>query len=321
MNLTKKPSFKQVALSILIGLCGFAGAYMPLLLLLMPALLGFVLAAWGGICFAVSAATAAALAFALLGAADGISVLAVFLPAAILIGCFLRNKQPYRSAVIAASLALAAGYYCLICLPGVLEGSGPFKMMEDFFLSMADMLETQAAPLLDAGILLEADLTLMLDVTRSMSLMAPEMTVGSIGILSMGFGLLDVLIARMLAKRTVELKPMAPFHRWQLSRQYTPIAFLALGAALLTLLLKLNNAGAVFVVAECVVLLPVALMGLAFLEFLSRIPGSGGSVRRAITYVCIVLLFPYSLAFLLVIGFIDRALRIRKRVRLPGDDK
>ena len=319
MNPTNKPSFKQVALSILIGLMGYVGAYMPILLLLMPALLGFVLAAWGGVCFAFGAATAAALTFGLLGLADGLSVLAVFLPAAFIIGFYLKKKQPYRTAVVAASLALAVGYYCLICLPGVLAGEGPFKLMEDFFLSMAKMLETQAAPLLEAGILLEEDLTLVADMARSMSLMAAEMTVGSIGILSMGFGLLDVLIARMLAKRTVELKPMAPFYRWQLSKQYTVIAFLALGTALFTYLFKLNNAGAVFVAAECVVLLPVVLMGLCFLEFLSKVPGSGGNVRRILTYVCVVLLIPYSLAFLLVIGFIDRAARIRRRVRLPEE--
>jgi len=319
LNPTNKPPVKQVAFSILIGLCGFAGAYMPLLLLLMPALLAFVLAAWGGICFAVGTGTAAILTFVLLGAADGVSVLVVFLPAAFIIGRCLSSRKPYRSAVIGSTLALAAGYYCLICLPGILAGESPFLVMEQFFLSMADMLAAQAAPLLESGLILEEDVALMVDMTRSLSLMAPEMTVGSIAILSMGFGLLDVLIARMLTKRSMDLRPMAPFHRWQLSRQYTVISFLALGTALVTYLFKLSNASAVFIAAECVVLLPVVLMGLCFLEFLSKIPGSGGNVRRILTYVCIVLLIPYSLAFLLVIGFIDRLARIRRRVRLPGD--
>jgi len=94
LNPTNKPPVKQVAFSILIGLCGFAGAYMPLLLLLMPALLAFVLAAWGGICFAVGTGTAAILTFVLLGAADGVSVLVVFLPAAFIIGRCLSSRKP-----------------------------------------------------------------------------------------------------------------------------------------------------------------------------------------------------------------------------------
>lgn len=319
MNLTKKPSFKQAALSVVIGLMGFAGVYMPILLLLLPAFFGFLLAAWGGICFLIGALTAAVLTFALLGAADALGMLLVFLPAGIIIGFCLHGKKPYRSAVIGASLALALGYYCLICLPGMLSGDGPFYAMEQLFLGMADMIAAQAQPLTEAGLLLEGDVTVIADTIRSMSLLAPEMTVLSLSLLGMGFGFLDVLIARMLAKNAVQLRPMAPFCKWQLSKQYTAINLTAFFAALICLVFGLNNAGAVLVAAECVCVFPMMLMGVCFLEFLSRIPGSGGKVRRILTYVCVALLLPYSLIFLLLMGFLDRVIRIRKRVRIPGD--
>ena len=96
---------------------------------------------------------------------------------------------------------------------------------------------------------------------------------------------------------------------------YTVLSLLLLGTALVTLLLQLSNAGAVFVFAECVVFLPLMLMGVCFMDFLTRVLRGNGTLRRVLFYACIVLLFPYSTIFLVILGLVDRISKFRRRFR------
>lgn len=309
-----KPSGKQILLCALFGLVAVLGIYLDAVFPLLPAVFGFVWAAWGGICCAVSIATAAAVLFACAGATQTLYALALFAPASLCIGYCLRHEKPYRTAAVGAAAALAAGYYCSLCLPSILAGEEPFAGMEATILAFADAFAEMGGQLSQAAT--GDTVNTAVEMLRAMSLLAPEITCAVIACLSMGFGLFDVVLARRLAYAAkVQLKPMAPFPLWQLSKHYTVLSLLLLGTALVTLLLQLSNAGAVFVFAECVVFLPLMLMGVCFMDFLTRVLRGNGALRRVLFYACIVLLFPYSTIFLVILGLVDRISKFRRRFR------
>ena len=319
MNSGRLP-WKQIAFSILIGLAAIAAAYFPAVLPLYPALLGFILPAWGSVCFAVGLGVSLLGLIACFGVESALFTIAVYLPAAVWLGWGLNGKKPYRTVALGAALALAAGYYCEMCLPSLLAGKEPFAAMEELFLAMANSVSQLGAELTDSALGMGASVESITDTMRAMSLLAPELTCGTIACLGMGFGLVDTVLARRLAlPARKDLRPMAPFPLWQLSRSFTFGAAGVVLAALIVTLLNLKNASALLVVAECVLFLPILLMGLCFLDFLTRVfPGNNKTLRRVLAYLCIGLLFPYSAMFLLILGFVDRFSRIRRRF-VPRD--
>lgn len=146
-----KPTWKQIALCVLFGLAAVLGVYVETLFLLLPAVFGFVWAAWGGICCAVSLGTAAAVLLVCFGSTQTLYALALFAPASLCVGCCLRFKKPYRTAAVSAAAAIAAGYYCLLCLPSLLAGEGPFAAMEETLLTLADAMASLGREFAQAG--------------------------------------------------------------------------------------------------------------------------------------------------------------------------
>lgn len=146
-----KPTGKQLALCVLFGLAAVLGVYAETVFLLLPAVFGFAWAAWGGICCAVCIGTAAAALSACFGLTETLYALALFAPASLCVGYCLRFGKPYRVAAVSAAAAITAGYYCLICLPSVLAGEGPFAGMEATLLALADSLEKMGDPLALTG--------------------------------------------------------------------------------------------------------------------------------------------------------------------------
>ena len=319
-----KPTWKRIALSILLGGIAVLGIYADAVFLLLPAVYGFVWAAWGSTCVAAALGTAAVALFACFGGSlDALYALGLFVPASLCVGYCLSNKKPYRTAAISAAAAIAAGCYCLLCLPYIIDGEGPFAGVEEMLLAVADAMKEVGGQLTGSGtgttVAPEA-VENVVESIRSASLLAPEITCAMIVASGMAFGLLDVVLARRMAfAAKVELRPMAPFGLWQLSKNYTVSACVLLAAAVVTLLLRLNNASAVLIFAECVVLLPILLMGTCFMDFLTRVTPGNGALRRAISYVCIILLFPYSAVLLLILGLVDRVTRLRRRFRVRED--
>ena len=135
------------------------------------------------------------------------------------------------------------------------------------------------------------------------------------------FALVDTLIARALAKKAgAELRPMAPFALWQLSRQYTWASLALLLGALVAIVANLSNADAVFAAAECVVLGPLLLMGLCYIDFLTRMAKPGNAALRVVIYAAAALLMPYSLFLLIGMGLMDRFTKVRRKYRQRKKD-
>ncbi len=313
MNQDAPVSVKFILWSLLIGLgIGLAGTFLTPALLLAPAVLAFLLAAWGPWC--AGAALAAALcACGLIGGVPAAGYMAATaLPAGLIIGLCLRGKKPYRTAVTASAFALGAALYAMLCLNSILAGEDPFYGMRELLAAVGNSVGEIAA-------MMQAGEETVAAVTQTMALMkegAAQLTVGYVFIGGMLFGLLDVAFAHALCKKAgLSLKPMAPMPLWQLSKNYTWASLTALVGALAVMLLGLDNADAVFVAAECVVLGPLALMGFCLMDFMTRLGRPGSKGRRIFLYVATLLLLPYSVLLLAAFGLTDRFMKTRRRYK------
>ncbi|MCE5234617.1 MAG: DUF2232 domain-containing protein [Clostridiaceae bacterium] len=287
------------------------GAFFPVLLLLMPAFLGFVGAAWGTACLLTALGGAAAALFLLVAdAATALYMLAAFAPASLILAYVLLKKRPYRHAVIAMSAVLALFGYAILCLPSMLAGGSPF----DAAVTAVSAEVKRLLPLLpqlfasqEQAAFMETYLTAAVDLV-------PELVVALILGLSEAFAFLDTLLARALLKRAkAELRPMAPFLLWQLPKDFLWGALILAAGAAACSFLNLNNAAAIAAAAECIIVPPFALMGLALFEFSVVFSRQRAGGRRVFIYIALLLLFPSSLVVLAGFGVIDRIIKARGR--------
>lgn len=315
METKKAPASRGIVIGLALGaVMGALSGFSELGFVLAPAFLGFVLGSWGYAASAVSFAAFGIAAYFVAGISAFPYVLGAALPASAVIGYVIYNKKPWRTAVALGALLMGIGLYAYICLPSILEGQEPFYAIESFIsafsqdftaLAQSTGMDEDKLSYVRTGLLLYEE-------------MAERMTMRFICTAAMFFALIDTLIARAFTRRTGrELRPMAPMPLWQLSRNFTYAAGAALLGAVATLLLRLNNSESVLEAAQQVVLGPLALMGLCYLDFSTRLGRPGSKAKRIIIYVLIVLV-PYRTNMLALVGLMDRMLKTRTRF-VPND--
>ena len=266
-----------------IGAGAMAIAYIfPVGLMLMPALLAFAGTVWGYGALAIAAVTAAGSIIYVAGAVDAgiIGLLVMSIPAGAASAYIFKNKLPYRSAAVIGAFFAALGIYIITCVPALMEGEGPFAYYLQYMAAFGDAVEKTAAQM---GI--DGDKAEML---------------------------VNVVAARALCRaKGAKLKPMAKFHLWQLSRGFTYGSLVMIIGAIIISALKITNSSAIVTAVECAVAGPYALMGVCLMAFMVRMK-LRGTAFTVFSVVAMVLLFPYSLYGLCIIGAADRLFRMRR---------
>jgi uncharacterized protein YybS (DUF2232 family) len=285
---------------------------MPLLLLFVPAFLGFVGAAWGTASFLVASFTAAAgLYLFTADTAYALYMLAAFLPASVILAFVLKGKRPYRYAVILMSTVFALFGYAIICLPSILAGNGPF----DSATAVMSDLAKELIPQLGQIYADEEQVAFL----QTLILMAVDAVPQAVATLILGcaeiFALLNTIISHWLLKHAKkEIRPMAPFLAWQLPKDFLWGAIILAAGAAACALIGLEGTPAVVAAVQCIIVPPYALMGLAFFEFSNALSPKRSPGWRVFIYVSFVLLLPYSLFMLAGFGLLDRVVNIRSRM-------
>ncbi len=309
----KGESGKFIVFGLIIGAAvGAAAVYVPLASYVAPAFLAFVFAAWGaaGIIPALIGATGVTLGAALYAAdvTGAAYTLALYVPAALIIGFIIRNKLPWRTAVSVSALATGLALYLNLCLPSMLAGENPFSMIRLMLQENADyvMQELQAAAVSGD----EQALSAVRETLRTLGDLAPQITMYFVCATAMLFSLVDVILARALTKKAGgELRPMTHFALWQLSKQYGYVSLAAIAGTLAVLIIGLENGDAVFAAAAGIVFMPTMLIGVCYMEFTLRMSAKKRLGHRIAFYLFAVLLLPYSLIFM---GLMDRVTKVRR---------
>ena len=300
----KPLNIKSVLVSLGLGLGAVALAYIfPVGLMLMPALLAFAGTVWGYGGLAIAAITAAGGIICIAGTVDSsiIGALVMFIPAGIAMTYIFINKLPYRTAAVISACCVAVGMYIMTCVPALLNGEGPFAYYLQYMAAFGDAVEKTAAQM---GI--DGDKAEMLrKMAAYLEYKAPDMAVMAMMCMGMGAGLANVVA------KGAKLKPMAKFHLWQLSRGFTYGSIVMIIGAIIISALKITNSSAIVTAVECAVAGPYALMGVCLMAFMVKMK-LRGTAFTVFSVVAMVLLFPYSLYGLCIIGAADRLFRMRR---------
>ena len=306
----KPLSIKAALAAFGIGAGAMAIAYIfPVGLMLMPALLAFAGTVWGYGALAIAAVTAAGSIIYVAGAVDAgiIGLLVMSIPAGAASAYIFKNKLPYRSAAVIGAFFAALGIYIITCVPALMEGEGPFAYYLQYMAAFGDAVEKTAAQM---GI--DGDKAEMLrKMAAYLEYKAPDMAVMAMMCMGMGAGLVNTVAARALCSAAgAEVKPMAKFHLWQLSRGFTYGSIVMIIGAIIISALKITNSSAIVTAVECAVAGPYALMGVCLMAFMVKMK-LRGTAFTVISVAAMVLLFPYSLYGLCIIGAADRLFRMR----------
>ena len=307
---------KALLFSFLIGLIGLLGAFSEVLLMLLPALMGFVFAAWGSVCFALSATVAVAGVVAVLGVQpQAVYAVAMFLPASFLIGAALKHKRAYRGAVAGSAACIGVASFLQLCLPSILAGLDPFA-------AHLSLLEEMAPIVVEATVALGSDITAGQFIALG-RILVPQLVMLSIVCGAIVFAFADVLLARLFAlKQGVELKPLSKVHDWQVSKDFLYGSIVLVVGVIVVRWLSLKNQDAIAMALECIIAAPYALAGFGFLEFATIYAAKRQMAgRRALNIVMLVLFFPYSLLLLVILGFMDRVFGFRNRYKNRVQDE
>lgn len=297
--------------SVLIGIGAAAGVFFSPVLLIAPAFLGYVGAAWSVNCLVVGLSSMAAVLLGLFGVSEPLFALAVVLPASAAIAVGIRKQElAHRNIVMLTCALMAVGLYALLCGSGLIAGEGAFSQMKEavelykqMFLEVANSMALSAAQ------------TDMLNETFAvLNMLAPEITISSVIGPALLFGFFDYVIARAMAKRAgVPVRGMAKFFTWEISKSQSVGSLILLVGTLALSFLDIENVGALLVAVELIVFGPVLLMGVSFIEFFAKTRAKNGGTFRALVYVVSAILLPYSALMYIMLAFIDKVLRIRKR--------
>lgn len=315
-------NFNFIKQLLLPSLLGFGAAVLsmalPLGLCAAPILFAFMGAAWGYLSLGIGLGQAC-LGIFIIAADQGwdtayiLGLIALFLPSSVILCCFLKQGRSYRSAAGLCAVCTGLALYALLCLPFILEGESPFEYFEAVAASFGEQLTAFAQAEGFAGDALEA-------VERFAAyarLTAPDAAVMTIVCTAMAMSFTSLLITRALCRAAgVRLRPMAPFHKWQLSRDFVSGCLVLLLGAFVVILLELENASAIAAAVQCIVGGPYALMGVCLLAFGRRQKLRSGAFFT-FSIVLLALMLPYSIYGLSFMGAFDRIFKLRERGARP----
>lgn len=303
--LKQKIGLKHYLIAAAVGLIGFVAPHLPLLYAVMPAAYGLVGAACGAgtLCFSLLISAAGA-AFA---GAD-MTGLVLYLPASLAIGLIVFYKRPWRTAAAVTAGAMFLGMYCIVCLPGVLNGTGPYGPVISTAKEVGELLSAEFTA---AGAAAQAEA--VQEIISNYVAIIPDSLLSTLLLTSLVWAGLSLVCVRAILRKKRDLRPMAPFREWRLPKGFAVGCLILLLGGFLLDLSGLSYAGAVYSCAEIIALLPLCLQGVALCDFLwyFRRKNVWG---RVIAIAFLILLLPTSVFLFGALGLIDQFAKLRRRL-------
>lgn len=318
---TRASGAGRIFLAPLIGLLAAVEWLFPTVgLLAAPVIAAFGLR-WGRPCFALSLVTAilaAALPHILFDAEsawlNGASAALAIGGGALIYYAFISAKKPYRSALAAAAVVTVAALYCRYALMDMLADEAPFSAMREAMLELSDSFADFAA---QSGQTAEAEA--LVSVLRELADMLPDVMLSVLIAMGMGAALVGVCLCCLIARKRADIKPMARFSDWALSKSFTAGSLILTVAAMAAGFSKLTHATSLVLSLMTVALLPLAAQGVAMQAFTYRLRKRGRGLQIAL-WVMSAFLIPYCIFYYAIVGFIEQITRLRRRLIKPPDE-
>lgn len=297
-------------------LCCALTPILPVLLLVSPALGAYAALRTKPRLFLALALASAALAYGIYGAvATAGMTLACVGTGAVILLMQTRKLGNGNTALCAAGAALL-GLYGVVCMPGVVAGTGAFETVQTYANEIIKAYQSA----LHAMEGLPAEALTMLDgyldaLCASISSYVVPALCAAAGVI----GLSGTLFFRLFAQRRPKgtLAPMRAFRFWEMPRS---MMFGLLVLLLGSLVLEWTGWGyaeGLTGVVNVLVAMPLMLQGLCVVDFfLCRNPRSL-TLKRTLVYTAIVVLFSVLQTPLMLTGCMEQIFRLRTRASTP----
>mgnify|MGYP001070008674 CR=1 FL=1 len=299
---------------LLAAAVAFLTAYLPLLLILSPALWAYAGARTKPYLLFLPAAVFAAGTFALnpLVVAAGLSGAAI-LAAALLYVLLTRGFSNSETVLLLCGVFLV-GLYTAVCLPGVLEGRGAFADIQASIASLNNFYHSAAAQMPQLN---PDGVKVITEAMDAMYDAVPSSFVAVLCIFASVLGLANLLFFRLFCRKQtqISLSPMRAFRDWTLPRSMTLGLFVMLIISLVMELAQSPFAEGFGVTANVLLAIPLFLQGISVVDFFIVRAQKNVTLVRTLTYVGLGVLYQFVLYPLVLVGCFDQIFRLRDRMR------
>lgn len=252
------------------------------------------------------------------GAGGVIAVL--MLPATALAIWLLQKRRlgGFLTATACAVLAIAA-LYALVCLPGILDGTGAFAAAQAVVAEAGEFLLQGLAPLRNVAGYAE-EIQMLEKLCNAIYLAVPSLLIGMLCLLGAGIGFFAVVLFFACTRAHRDACGIAapkPFRFWSIPKRYTIGIVLLYGTALLLYLFGYANAEAVYNTVSALLGFPLLVQGLALVAFLLSLRKKRSVALSVIVFTIIGVLFPLTYSMLSTVGLFDQFIRFRERELPP----
>lgn len=301
---------------VLLLACAVAllAAYIPLLLIVAPALWAYAGVRTKPYLMALPAAVFAAGSFVLspVVVAAGLSGAAIL--AAVLVYVLLTHGFSNSDTVLLLCGVFLAGLYVAICLPGVLEGKSAYADIQTSIASLTNFYRAAAAQMTQLN---PDGVKLISDMMNELYAAVPSSFVAVLCVFASVFGLSNLLFFRLLCRKQtqISLSPMRAFRDWTLPRSMTLGLFAMLILSLILELAEVPFAEGFGVTANVLLAIPLFLQGISVIDFFIVRAQKNVTLTRTLTYVGLGVLYQFMLYPLVLVGCFDQIFRLRERMR------
>ena len=299
---------------LLAAAVAFLTAYLPLLLILSPALWAYAGARTKPYLLLLPAVVFAAGSFVLNPpvVAAGLAGAAI-LVAALLYVLLTRGFSNSETVLLLCGVFLV-GLYAAVCLPGVLEGRGAFADIQAAIGSLNNFYHSAAAQMPQLN---PDGVQVITEAMDAMYDAVPTSFVAVLCIFASVLGLSNLLFFRLFCRKQtqISLSAMRAFRDWTLPRSMTLGLFAMLIISLVMELAQSPFAEGFGITANILLAIPLFLQGISVVDFFIVRAQKNVTLVRTLTYVGLGVLYQFVLYPLVLVGCFDQIFRLRDRMR------
>ena len=318
MEISNQHSPNQARTGLLVLLlavvAAVAAAYVPLFLIITPALWAYAGARTRPYWMAIPAAVFAYAMFTFEPAVVASAFTAGALLAAVILLVLMTHGFSNSDTVLILCGVFLVTLYTAICVPGLLEGRAAYA---DIQAVMGDARAIYLAGIAQYPQLTPEAVKTVQQMVDALYDAVPTMFVAVLCILASALGLCNLLFFRAFCRKQAQIKlsPMRAFRDWSLPRSMTFGLFAILIGSVVLELTGWEFAESFSVTANYLLCIPLFLQGLSVVDFmLSRAPKNVTAVRT-LAYIGIVVLNQLLLLPLVIMGAFDQIFHVRDRMR------
>jgi len=318
MEISNQPTSNETRkgywILLLAVVAGVLAAYVPLLLIIAPALWAYAGVRTKPYWIFVPAAAFAYGAFTFETATVAIALTAGALIVALLLSTLLTHGFSNSDTVLILCGVFLLMLYGAICLPELLNGNEAYAAIQaqvGDIRALYRASESQLSQLNPDGV------KLIMETLDTMYEGVPVAFVSVLIIFSSVLGLGNLLFFRAFCKKQeqIKLSPMRPFRDWTLPRSMTLGLFAMLIGSIIVEFTGWAFAESFSMTANILLGIPLFVQGICVLDFFIDRMQKNRTVVRTLTYIGLVVLYQFMLFPLVLVGCFEQIFRLRERLR------